>query len=166
MTTALAASTLASCSPPERDLIAIRLTADGDPMASLRPCGEDRVTSVEVLGSAVRDDPDGPVEDLTSWEVQSPRSVQGPQEIRLFHTPDGWTGDPAPLGDQRIKATHSYSVAFIVSSGGGVSYRGVVDFTVADLARLQRGHVWSDDRAMTAEEFREHTAKECDDGWF
>ncbi|MEU1203233.1 hypothetical protein ABZ446_44505 [Streptomyces sp. NPDC005813] len=165
-TTALAAFTLVSCSPPERELIGIRPTADSGGLASLRPCGEDRVASVEVLGSVIRDNLDGPVEDLTSWRVRSPRSVQGPEEIKLFETPDSWTGDPAPLGDQRLKATHGYSVDFIVASGDGVSYRGVVSFTAADLARLERGQVWAGGRAMTVEEFQKHTDQECDDGWF
>ncbi|MGW5125946.1 hypothetical protein ACWEQ7_18140 [Streptomyces sp. NPDC004069] len=166
-TTTLAASTLASCSPPQRELIGIRPTADSGAIASLRPCGEDRVASVKVQGSVIRDNPDGPVEDLTSWQVRSPQSVQGPEEIQLFHTPDGWTGDPAPLGDQRLKATHSYSVDFIVASGGGgVSYRGVVYFTTADLARLEPGQVWAGGRAMTVEEFQKHTDQKCDNSWF
>lgn len=165
--TTLALPTLTSCTPPQRGLIGIRPTVDSGAIASLRPCGEDRVASVDVLGAVIRDNPEGPSEDLTSWQVRSPRSVQGPEEIELFHTPDGWTGDPAPLGDQRLKATHSYSVDFIVASGGGgVSYRGVVYFTAADLARLERGQVWADGRAMTVEEFRKHTDQECDDGWF
>ncbi|WP_435221860.1 hypothetical protein [Streptomyces sp. Tue6028] len=165
-TTTLAAFTLASCSPPERELIGIRPTAESGAIASLRPCGEDRVASIEVLGSVIRDNPDGPVEDLTSWRVRSPRSVQGPEEIQLFHTPDGWIGDPTPLGDQRLEVTHGYSVDFIVASGGVVSYRGVVYFTTADLARLERGQVWVSDRPMTVEEFLKHADQECDGGWF
>ncbi|MGW0082658.1 hypothetical protein [Streptomyces sp. NPDC003393] len=165
-TATLAAFTLASCSPPQRELVGVRPTADGGAIALLRPCGEDRVASVDVLGSVISDDPEDPVEDLTSWEVRSPRSARGPEGIRLFHTPDGWMGDPAPLGDQRLKATHSYSVDFVVASGGRVGYRGVVHFTPADLARLEPGQVWAGDRAMTVEEFRKHTDQECDDGWF
>lgn len=90
-----------------------------------------------------------------------------PENIALFHTPDGWTSDRPPQGDQRLKATHSYSAGFVVlSDGGGVDYQGVVHFTAADLARLEPGQVWAGGRTMTVEEFEKHTGQECDDGWF
>ncbi|WP_330172625.1 hypothetical protein OG875_02875 [Streptomyces sp. NBC_01498] len=166
-TAVLAAFTLASCSPPHRNLIGVRPAADGGAVAMLRPCGEDRAASARVLGSVTTDTPEDPVEDLTSWHVSAPRSAEGPENIALFHTPDGWTSDRPPQGDQRLKATHSYSAGFVVlSDGGGVDYQGVVHFTAADLARLEPGQVWAGGRTMTVEEFEKHTGQECDDGWF
>ncbi|MFJ9151373.1 hypothetical protein ACIRP7_25700 [Streptomyces sp. NPDC102270] len=43
----------------------------------------------------------------------------------------------------------------------GDSYNGIVTFTAADLAALEPGQVWADDRAMSLGEFEELAEDSC-----
>lgn len=150
--TAVGCLLLGGCSPAELPLAAVRLDAEGKPMVSVRPCGDDRVRG---LSLSSLEDP-GASDDIY-WGTHDARS--GDVTFPLFSPPRSWNVDQR--GPQRLVAGRNYWFSGVVGHGESVDYRIVVLFSSADLARLETGQVWADGRAMSREDFDESLGDKC-----
>ncbi|MFE1311721.1 hypothetical protein [Streptomyces sp. NPDC058755] len=135
---------LGGCSPACLSLAAVWLDADGKPVVSVRPCGDDRVRRLSLSS------PEDPgTSDDSFWETRDVRS--GDVTFPLFSPPRSWNVDRR--GPQQLVAGRTYWFSGSVGHGDSVDHYIVVTFSPADLARLKPGQVWADNRAMSREDF-------------
>jgi hypothetical protein len=149
---------LTGCGAELLPLVAVRLDAAGSAEVVLRPCGDDLVQGFTLAsapaGEEVRwDNPRNP----SGWKAPGKREGAD-AEFPLFSPPRDWK--VRTMGEQRLLPSHSYELAF----GKGefnYEYTGTVTFSAADLATLEPGQVWADDRAMSLGEFEELAEDSC-----
>ncbi|MFE1899683.1 hypothetical protein [Streptomyces yangpuensis] len=158
-TVLVAAGVLTGCSPAQLSLVAAYNGDDGKPWIMLAPCGRNDITSVRVSSRPTGPDrsPHAPGAGQESgWRSGFDPGIGG-GSLPLFEPPASWSAEPD--GEQRILPGHQYIAEFYSPEDG--AYYGQVYFTAEDLAGLEPGEVWADDRAMTRKEFREHRAEQC-----
>jgi hypothetical protein len=142
---------LSGCAAVDLPLAGVRAGANGTPYGLLRPCGEDSYRTPGLDGSVG----DGPVS--TGWSVKRTK-LSGDVDFPLFSPPPAW--DARHRGAQQPLPKHQYTLSFGHYVTGD-SYNGIVTFTAADLAALEPGQVWADDRAMSLGEFEELAEDSC-----
>ncbi|MFF4274812.1 hypothetical protein [Streptomyces sp. NPDC001536] len=147
---------LGGCSPAMLSLAAVSLGEDGEPVVTVRPCGDDRVDSLTLDGipgeRPVSYDPH-----RTAWQARSDAGI-GDVTFPLFAPPRSW--GVRPQGAQRLTPGYGYWLES-GPTGGGFPYRVVVSFTTEELAGLGPGEVWADGRAMSRGEFEELVGDVC-----
>jgi hypothetical protein len=172
----LAAATLAACSPAPRRIVAVFLDGEA-PTIALHPCSGEPVNGIQVrdvtprpaaTGSAAvtanpsRTGSATPDPSLLRWDVGS-SDTPAPTQLRLLSVPAGWsvyTDEDRLLQEFREDRTYDVSTTVIGDLG--------VEFTLADLARLEPGQVWATPsdtrtpRAMSRSEFDAVAADSCD----
>ncbi|SNX64249.1 hypothetical protein SAMN06272735_6065 [Streptomyces sp. TLI_55] len=144
---------LSGCTAVDLPLAAVRIGADGQPWALIRPCGDDSYLEPDLEGRAGRTE-SGAV--ASGWSTDG--EAEGDAEFPLFTPPPAWTAQP--VGAQRLLSDHTYVLAFGHYVTGD-SYNGIVTFTAADLATLEAGQVWADGRPMSLGEFEELAEGSC-----
>ncbi|MER7566567.1 hypothetical protein ACGFWE_35545 [Streptomyces sp. NPDC048523] len=142
---------LSGCTAVDLPLAGVRAGADGAPYGLFRPCGDDSYRTPGLDGSAG----DGPVS--TGWSVKSTK-LSGDADFPLFSPPPAWGA--RHRGAQRLLPKDDYTLRFGHYVTGD-SYNGIVTFTAADLAALEPGQVWADDRAMSLGEFEKLAEDSC-----
>ncbi|MFE7840037.1 hypothetical protein ACFU53_29470 [Streptomyces sp. NPDC057474] len=144
---------LSGCSAVDLPLAAVTVNADGAPRALIRPCGDAGYQGLDLDGWTSSDEDETVT---TGWDTEGERS--GDAEFPLFSPPAAWKAEPR--GEQRLLPGRSYLLSF-GQYGSGDDLNGKVAFTAADIAGLEPGQVWADDRAMSLEEFEELAEESC-----
>ncbi|MEU9915727.1 hypothetical protein [Streptomyces sp. NPDC051001] len=145
---------LSGCGASLLPLVAVRLDASGAPQALLRPCGDDLIQGLRLTGAPAEEDSD---ENLSGWETSGKRTGED-IGFPLFEPPAAWHARPA--GQQRLAPAYTYRLAF-GKAEFNYEYTGTVMFRTADLAALEPGQVWADDRVMSLGEFEELAEDSC-----
>ncbi|MER5949257.1 hypothetical protein ABT127_24725 [Streptomyces sp. NPDC001904] len=166
--TAIGGVLLSGCTPAQYPMIAGWLDDDGTPMVLAKPCGDDRVKGMYLLGSeptesATSDsskghDADHPAKN-TSWDANADPHRGGAFEFPLFDPPPAWR--VSKDGTQRLEPGHDYHLMFYGGRGVFSSYNGIGGFSTEDLEGLKHGQVWAADRAMSRKEFSDAVADAC-----
>ncbi len=175
---------VSGCSPPDRPLVAVRNGNDGQPVAELRPCEGGEILSGMRLGSWTLDEGEAAVEEAplgsigpSSTSRHAATGTDDPDEDQALEEDSGWEAwgatnhggvvfplfSPPPewrvqtFGRQTLLPDRTYALRFHGAGG----YMAHVYFTADDLASLQPGQVWADDRAMSAGDFGELVDDKC-----
>ncbi|MCI3273324.1 hypothetical protein [Streptomyces cylindrosporus] len=144
---------LGGCSPAELPLAAVSLGEDGEPVAIVRPCGDDRIGPLHLFSGAG----EAGADPGTSWSQTTDARV-GRTSFPLF-SPPGSLG-VSTYGPQRLSTGARYYLD--ISGGRGWdAYNVSLTFTSEDLAGLQPGQVWADGRAMSRDGFDDLVSDKC-----
>lgn len=181
---ALGLTMVSGCSPPDHPLVAVRTGNDGQPVAELRPCEGGETLSGMGLASWTLDEGEAALEEASLGSIGSSSAsrpaetgTDDPDEDQALKEDSGWEAwgatnhggvvfplfSPPPewrvqtFGTQTLLPGRTYSLRFRVSGG----YMAHAYFTADDLASLQPGQVWADDRAMSARDFGELVDDKC-----
>jgi hypothetical protein len=170
---------LSGCSPADLPLAAVWLSEDGKPVATIRPCGGDRVTDVDLQSWETHESDgasdaahspgsssDGPASDGPAGGVADSGWVTWSTPVRaaattfpLFSPPPSWRAEAQ--GTQALLPGRTYALTFSGPRGRRDPYNAHVYFTADDLASLEPGQVWADGRAMSRDDFGRLVADRC-----
>jgi hypothetical protein len=145
---------LGGCGAEVLPLAAVRLDTDGAPLAVLRPCGDDLVQGLSLVGAPAGTDSG---RNRSGWKVPGKRHGTD-AEFPLFSPPSAWRA--RAIGQQRLVPDYTYELGF-GKAEFNYEYTGTVTFRAADLATLKPGQVWADDRAMSLGEFEKLAEDSC-----
>ncbi|MER5381312.1 hypothetical protein ABT040_13660 [Streptomyces sp. NPDC002688] len=145
---------LGGCGPEIRPLAAVRLDTEGAPRAVLRPCGDDLIRGLSLVGAPAGTDSG---RNRSGWKVPGKRHGTR-AEFPLFSPPSAWRARAS--GQQRLVPDYTYRLGF-GKAEFNYEYTGTVTFRAADLATLKPGQVWADDRAMSLGEFERLAEDSC-----
>ncbi|MET9891447.1 hypothetical protein ABZZ47_14740 [Streptomyces sp. NPDC006465] len=145
---------LGGCGAEIRPLAAVRLDTEGAPRAVLRPCGDDLIQGLSLVGAPAGRDSG---RNRSGWQVRGKRHGSD-VEFPLFSPPSAWRARTA--GQQRLVPDYTYELGF-GKAEFNYEYTGTVTFRAADLATLKPGQVWADDRVMSLGEFERLAEDSC-----
>ncbi|MFI0964737.1 hypothetical protein ACH4S8_25590 [Streptomyces sp. NPDC021080] len=145
---------LSGCEAELLPLAAVRLDTEGVPRAVLRPCGDDLIGGLSLVGTPAGTDSG---RNRSGWKVPGDRHVTD-TEFPLFSPPSAWRA--RATGQQRLVPDYTYELGF-GKAEFNYEYTGNVTFRAADLATLKPGQVWADDRAMSLGEFERLAEDSC-----
>ncbi|MDT9697401.1 hypothetical protein [Streptomyces sp. P17] len=134
--------------PSELPLAAAWLGADGEPVAALRRCGDDRVGPL-----SLRD-----LSGTAGWRTSEDHE-SGSTTFPLPSPPRAWRA--GTRGPQCFRPDRSYLLKAYGGQDGLSSYTIVLTLTSADLTALRPGQVWAGGRAMSLGEFEELAEDSC-----
>ncbi|WP_407914705.1 hypothetical protein [Kitasatospora sp. NE20-6] len=135
---------VAGCSPPQRDIVGVRVGEDGEPVLMLRSCDGSDFERVEIFVG-----PD------SMAHLTPPEGTHGRVDIRMFHPPTDWrsTGDSLPplaAGERAWVDLRSSDIAY-----------SVLHFTADDLARMAPGEVWAGEELHSPAGFEAYVRDAC-----
>ncbi|MGW3814840.1 hypothetical protein [Streptomyces sp. NPDC005046] len=145
---------LSGCGAEVLPLAAVRLDTEGAPQAVLRPCGDDLIQGLSLVGAPAGTDSG---RNRSGWKAPGHRHGTD-AEFPLFAPPPAWRARAA--GQQRLVPDYTYELGF-GKAESSYEYTGTVTFRAADLAKLKPGQVWADDRAMSLGEFEKLAEDSC-----
>ncbi|MGW1214640.1 hypothetical protein ACWD5F_33945 [Streptomyces sp. NPDC002499] len=145
---------LSGCGAIDLPLAAVGVDATGAPQAVLRPCGDDLIQGLSLVGAPADTESE---RNYSGWRVPGKRHGTD-AGFPLFAPPSAWQA--RAVGQQRLVPDYTYELAF-GKAEYNYEYTGRVTFRAADLAALKPGQVWADDRAMSLDEFEELAEDSC-----
>ncbi|MER6423827.1 hypothetical protein [Streptomyces sp. NPDC001137] len=154
---AVGSALLTGCTPPQKQLIAVWLDGNGQPVARVRPCGDDRASGVE-LRSWVTDDTGLADYPGNGWRSRIPEGF-GDTTFPLFAPPSSWRVSWS--GPQRMVRSRSYNLSFTVHDDDSMKYASELVFSGADLTALKPGEVWAGDQPMSRGDWDDLVGDQC-----
>ncbi|GAA3774484.1 hypothetical protein GCM10022403_006730 [Streptomyces coacervatus] len=148
---------LTGCTPTEKHLIAIWLDGRGQPVARVRPCGDDRVSGAELL-SWVTDGGGSADYPGEGWRSQAPEGFGG-ATFPLFAPPRSWR--VRRTGTQSFVRGRSYKLSFVVHGDDSTKYASELLFSGDDLTSLKPGQVWAEDQPLSREDWDDLVGEQC-----
>ena len=148
---------LIGCTPPQKQLVAVWLDGTGQPVARLRPCGDDRASGAE-LRSWVTDAGGSADYPGDGWRSQIPEGF-GDATFPLFAPPRSW--HVRRDGTQRFARGRSYNLSFTVHDDDSTKYSSELVFSGADLTALEPGQVWAGDQPMSRDDWDDLVGDQC-----
>ncbi|WP_427919809.1 hypothetical protein [Streptomyces sp. cg40] len=152
--TVAGALVLSGCGAEDLPLVAVERDAHGGYTAVLRPCGDDLIQGLALVGAPAGTESE---RNYSGWRVPGKRHGTD-AEFPLFTPPSAWRA--RATGPQRLVPDYMYQLVF-GKAEFNYEYSGVVTFTARNLSALEPGQVWADDKAMSLGEFEKLAEDSC-----